>query len=560
MKKDVIYVDVDDEITSITDKIVSSKTSLLALVLPKRCTVLQSSVNMKILKKTADNNDKNIVLITSESSILPLAGTAGVYTAKTLQSKPFIPDSANAEEAIDTISEGEEAADKPIDPQKSIGELASKTTLSTAAVEEEAPIELGEEPSETTKDVKNKDQSPKDKKLKVPSFEKFRKRFFIVIAILIILIALWILAYVVLPKAMVTVTTNNSSVPVSLNAVASPTATNVDSSKNIVPAQVKQDTKTETQQFQATGQQNNGNKATGSVTLKDCDPNGDAITVPAGTTVTSNGLSFVTQSNVTLNWSTAVFLGKCIDTQASGLGTTYASVNVTASAGGDQYNLSGSRSYTISVPNVLAYAANGMSGGTNNIITIVSQSDCDGAKASLLSSNTSNFKNQLNSELTSAGLVPLTQTFSVTASTVSCNPAVGQQTTSSTATVQFSYSMTGASSTGLDQLIKAQAAQQIQSSQSVIDTGLSSADITVTQQSSNGNVSFSLQVSTLTGIKQDANTIAKSILGQKYGDSINTIENMPGVSKVTISYSPFWVSSTPKSTKHITVKFINNGS
>ena len=52
--KDVIYIDVDDEITTIIDKVRSSQSKILALVLPKRATTLQSIVNMKLLKRSAD--------------------------------------------------------------------------------------------------------------------------------------------------------------------------------------------------------------------------------------------------------------------------------------------------------------------------------------------------------------------------------------------------------------------------------------------------------------------------------------------------------------------------
>lgn len=51
--KDTIYIDVDDEITGIIDKVVSSKHKIVALVLPKRAAVLQSIVNMKLLKRVA---------------------------------------------------------------------------------------------------------------------------------------------------------------------------------------------------------------------------------------------------------------------------------------------------------------------------------------------------------------------------------------------------------------------------------------------------------------------------------------------------------------------------
>src|SRR3990167_9554996 len=86
--KDVVYIDLDDEITSIIDKLENTKASVVALVLPKRASVLQSIVNMRLLKRASETTAKNVVLINSESAILPLAGAAGLPVAKNLQSKP----------------------------------------------------------------------------------------------------------------------------------------------------------------------------------------------------------------------------------------------------------------------------------------------------------------------------------------------------------------------------------------------------------------------------------------------------------------------------------------
>ena len=47
--KDTIYVDIDDEITGIIDKLRNSDAKVVALVLPKRATVFQSIVNMKLV-------------------------------------------------------------------------------------------------------------------------------------------------------------------------------------------------------------------------------------------------------------------------------------------------------------------------------------------------------------------------------------------------------------------------------------------------------------------------------------------------------------------------------
>ena len=47
MKKDVIYIDIEDDITTIIEKVKEAATSIVALVPPKRVGVLQSIVNLK---------------------------------------------------------------------------------------------------------------------------------------------------------------------------------------------------------------------------------------------------------------------------------------------------------------------------------------------------------------------------------------------------------------------------------------------------------------------------------------------------------------------------------
>src|SRR5476649_36152 len=101
--KDTIYIDIDDEITAIIDKLHGSKAKVVAMVLPKRASVFQSIVNMKLLKRAADSGKKNLVLITAEAGLLPLAGAAGVHVAKTLTSKPEIPSAPSLAETEETI-------------------------------------------------------------------------------------------------------------------------------------------------------------------------------------------------------------------------------------------------------------------------------------------------------------------------------------------------------------------------------------------------------------------------------------------------------------------------
>ncbi|HET7827321.1 MAG TPA: hypothetical protein VFK97_00440, partial [Candidatus Saccharimonadales bacterium] len=130
--KEVIYIDVDDEITSIIDKVENAKEKVVALVLPKRAASLQSIVNMKLLKRSADQVDKSPVLITSEAALLPLAGAAGLYVSKNLQSPPEVPHAP----AGAAMPKADDASVETLDTADSVDEedLPSKIDYASGSV------------------------------------------------------------------------------------------------------------------------------------------------------------------------------------------------------------------------------------------------------------------------------------------------------------------------------------------------------------------------------------------------------------------------------------------
>src|SRR5437868_6315178 len=146
--KDTIYVDIDDEITGIIDKMRVSEGKVVALVLPKRATALQSIVNMRLLKRAADEDKKHVVLITSEAGLLPLAGAAGMYVAKSLASKPEVPSAPVAdddEETVDEVADGSTDGDAEITaatagnlPVGALAGLPPKDEVETVELDDDA--------------------------------------------------------------------------------------------------------------------------------------------------------------------------------------------------------------------------------------------------------------------------------------------------------------------------------------------------------------------------------------------------------------------------------------
>ena len=206
--KDVIYIDIDDEITAIIDKVRSSHERIVALVLPKRATVFQSIVNMKLLKRSAEEAKKHLVLITNEAGLLPLAGTVGLYVAKSLQSKPEVPmvpgmmrdfeDEEEIDGPIAAASAGAGAAaakEEALDKSRSVGDYARSAATGplTPAINDEDTIELDNSaenemltPAEAAQKAKDKKGG---KKFSIPNFDKFRLWIILGAAALVVLIA-----------------------------------------------------------------------------------------------------------------------------------------------------------------------------------------------------------------------------------------------------------------------------------------------------------------------------------------------------------------------------------
>lgn len=544
--KDTIYIDVDDEITAIIDKVRASKSKIVALVLPKRAAVLQSVVNMKLLKKAAHSANKNLVLITSEASLLPLAGVAGVHVAKNLQSKPEIPPKPGLHDHEEELSEKVPApSDDEVDASKSVGELATKSSGVAAEDTIEVDNSSSDKPVGAKKSTADKAKSKKNKQSKIPNFERFRKRLFIGAGVFILLLAFWYVAAFKMPKATITVVTDTTSESAQITFVADPAATTASTEGNIVPVKVAQSEKNEVQTAPTTGTKDVGTKASGSIkmSIPCAQVGGTPPTIPAGTGVSSNSLTFITQKTVTL--STPEFSGGC---------KFVASTDVVAQANGDQYNVS-ARSYTVNgYANVTAQGTE-MTGGTSKVIKVVTQSDIDAATAKLTADDNA-AKEQLKKSLESDGYQALTDTFVVKDVVITASPNVDQEGAEVTVTSKGTYQMIGVKEDDLNQVVDAAASKDLDSNkQQVQDNGLDSATYRVTKAEPNGMTTIVVNTQITIGPKFDEAELKTEIAGKKSGDTENVIKAIPGVKEVTVKYSPFWVSKTPKNPDKITFVF-----
>jgi len=565
MKKDTIYIDNDDEITSITDKVQSSESSIVALILPKRCTVLQSSINMKILNRAAKSAKKNLVLVTNEQSLMAVAGAAGIMVAKSLDARPSIPTAQSTKKQPEEFSDDDEQEDDTdedestddddnidLDKTRSIGELSDDDVITLGSEEEPFKDDENDEDEDSKPSKKEK-----SKKVKVPNFDSFRLKLFLIPTVLILLIGGWYLMTYVLPKVTVKITTQNVSNVVNTVVTTNAKQTSVDTDKMIVPGKLDTLKTNATKTFTPSGHKNLGTKATGKLTVYDCSL--DNLFLKAGSIFTYRGLNFITQTDISITASSVTVSGgvikKCFYDQPT-------SVNVIAQEGGSKYNLGAAadtESYISADFSALTASGSSMKDGSDNNVTIVSQDDCTKAGSAILNGSSDSYKTQLQNQLSKEGFTPLLDSFAANPGAVTCSPAVGEQGSTATAMIAYNSVMTGASTEGLNQIITMLAGKNLASTQSVLTTGINNATETIKDQSSDGNITFNISTTATTGIKQNSQAIAQSIKGMKKGDAQNYIQGLPGVTSVTISYSPFYVTTAPKNLKQINVSFVNNG-
>ncbi len=551
--KDTIYIDVDDEITAVIDKLQSSPKKIVALVLPKRASVFQSIVNMKLLKRTADNEKKNVVLITSEAALMPLAGAVGMHVAKTLQSKPEIPPAPMA--AMAAANAPNQNEDVPLDKAASVGALAGVPDEDQAIEVDNSEPVAGADASaadgkKPKKGKKAKDASAK-KKFNIPNFERFRGKLFLGIAALLVLIIGFVMAFVVLPKATVTLKTDTSNLDTNLTLIADPAVERLDKENGIIPAINKEFRKTDTEKVAATGEKNIGKKATGTVTLSvDCGEG--APSIPAGTGVSTNNLTFITESTV----SVASFP----DTTDGGC-KFHKEVDVVAQNPGDEYNFGSGKSFTVAgYSAVTGTNDDSMTGGTDKVVKIVTQEDVDKAKDAITKRAGTEAPDDLKDDIREEGYHPIEETLKAGTPTVTSTPNVGDEANEVTITSTTVFTMLGVKKDDLKTLIEDDARKKIDPDTQVIrDNGLDEATIQVEETGQNGQMTLSLQTVVTAGPDLDEASLKEEVAGKKSGDIQKLLKARPGVNEVEVDYSPFWVQSTPKKADKITIIIEGSG-
>ena len=385
MKKDVIYIDIEDDITAIINRVKEAKQPIVALVPPKRIGVLQSTVNLKLLQRAAEASSRRIVLITNDHALTSLAAGLSIPIAKNLQSKPEIASIPALDVDDEDVINGEElpvgelASIVPGAETKSSGADTDATSAAAATAVTKAKASKKGANAE-----KRASASASAKGVKVPNFDTFRKKVFLFGGLGVLVVGFLVWAIFFAGQATVAITARTNIVNIGKTLQLRKDAT-LDANQGVMPVAVQETKKTVSVDFEATGEKNVGEKASGTVKFTTNQPT--STTLPAGTELTVSDMTFTLPTAVTVPGATLAF-------SCGGICPGTVNGAIVAAEGGAKYN-GASGSVQGTPAGVTAATTSATSGGTDKIAKVVSQEDVNKAKEQLQAIDANTVKAEL---------------------------------------------------------------------------------------------------------------------------------------------------------------------
>jgi hypothetical protein len=554
MKKDVIYIDIEDDITSIIEKIKQANAKIVALVPPKRTGALQSVVNLKLLQKAAANVDKRVVLITNDQALTALAAGVKIPVAKNLQSRPELAPVAALEVDETDVINGEELP---------IGDLAKTSTVSAAIANEEKPnineaartagASLGASAAATPGVAKQKETAPKSSKgatgSKIPNFDTFRKKLFIFGGLGVLLIGFLVWAIVFAPSATVTITANTNAVNINRALSLDPNG-EVDVEEGILKPEIKQIKKTVSTDFDTTGTKEVGDKAKGQVVFSNCETSYPQ-TVEQGDAVSVDGNNYIVQASTEVPGGQGSFGGPCIQAGES------SPVTVVAQDIGEDYNVSSGTVFAVSGHDdrFTATASSDVSGGSKETVNIVDASDVEKARDQLKELDANAVREELSKQF-DGNVVIINESFKSEVAEPNAVPAVGERAKQARLSAETTYTLIALPRSDVDALLANTLESEIKDNtgRRIYSNGNKTLSFNQFQVLDGGTYAVQLHTTGYVGPVINEDQLKQEIAGKRYGEIQQLVNNIEGVEDVNIQFSPFWVAQAPGPDK-VNIKF-----
>ena len=344
MAAGIVYLDVDDEITSAAQRIRSSAATRVALVVPYGSRIATSRMNFRLLSREALVSNRRLSIVSGDAATRALAASAGLPVFGSVGEYEDADERGRAVPPSPDEGADEAPADEPADEAVIGGAGAAGATAvvappatppATTLAESETVAAVGPPSDETTRMAvpapaparppTRSRPGPRPEPRAAPAvvdrpidldddeerrgLPRLNVRTPILAAIAVAALALVVIgvgAYLFLPAATIAVTPRREPITIDLTVAADPEATAVDAANGVVPA-VRLEVPVEaTQTFPTTGVHTELAASKGEVTFSNYNPV-SSNTIAAGSVVsTEGGIRFKTLASVTVPAGTFV--------------------------------------------------------------------------------------------------------------------------------------------------------------------------------------------------------------------------------------------------------------
>lgn len=365
MTDEIFYLEGDEEITSVIDKIRQAKASRISLVVPREATILQSVVNLKIIAKEANRVGKEIAIITADKIGRNLAAQVGLPVLESLKSPRPVFQPPAPELKSQEIIEIDLSQKQPPTQDKPKG-------VSVHHFQEGRPLLK-------TKERPNIESPwPKTRIISGIERQKLKKIIGIILTAAAVLIITGL--FLIWPKTdiIIKVEAENFQKTFDLKVIGQENPSDNMQAAEDFKGKFINLTREKEAKFPATGRKNLGGKASGTLSLYNYwDSNPQNLGV--GTKFSSSSKTFLGKSAASIP-GTSIRGGNIVP------GT--ASVEIEAENPGEEYNVPAGRFTIVGLSSaeqekIYGQSNKDITGGFSKEVSVVSESDFNGAKEKL---------------------------------------------------------------------------------------------------------------------------------------------------------------------------------
>ncbi len=556
-----IYIEVDEEITEVVDRIREEKAEEIFLVVPQKALLLQSIVNLKILKEETERLDKKVFIVTQDKIGRNLASRAGFVTRRSI-------DKRHIEKEIEPVLREtapsfyrEEGSYKEETPEETGPEKITVSDIIKSAKEarqreerEGRTVEVNIVRKPLGKVEREKISSPLEK-FSSKSFRKksliptFDRKVFLIFFIATVVIAS-VIIFIILPKATVKILPLTQPLSLSVEVTASSDAQDINLNTYEIPAQVFSWEKEIKETFTATGEEEKGEKARGEVTIYN--HGSETITIIAGTRLQAkNGMIFRTQDKVSVSGG-------------SGKKPGTAKVEVMADEGGEEGNIEPQKLTMIALPKETQnqiYARNekAFSHGTSEKVIKITEDDVKNARENLQNKISEEARVALEEEIKKAlpggDYVFLDQAFKQEVKEIDLDKEIGTEADTFEATAKVLTKAIVYKESDLKNLTMAEVDAVLEENKKIFEPHKEIRTEFKEFDTSEEKMKLTVFLEAVVMERIDEIALKDELAGKRADEAVEFLKGQEGIKDAEVILSPFWVKKVPGIDKKVRIEY-----